>query len=171
MQIPYVAPIEDFTDLLNILGSKSKFGERLAALNAQQELLNKSLDRYKEITDIEGTKQRAAGLLADAKGVKADVDRYAKEAKEKADQEAQGVLTAAQNKTAESFTREGAVAEREKKVAVRESAVDAKEKEVIEREKQAVADSERATQIARQAQAVQDKYTAKLGQLQGIAAE
>src|SRR3990167_1659199 len=115
MQIPYVAPIEDFTDLLNILGSKSKFGERLTALNAQQELLNKSLDRHKDISDIEQTRNQAAGLLADARGVKADADKYATGVKAEADKEAQSILAKAQNKLAESVAREKTVEERESK--------------------------------------------------------
>ena len=62
--IPHVPEIEDFSDLLDILGSKTKFGERLQILNDTQAYLNKSLDRFKDVTDIENEKQRAAGLVA-----------------------------------------------------------------------------------------------------------
>ena len=171
MQIPYVAPIEDFTDLLNILGSKTKYGERLTALHAQQEMLNRSLDRHKDIADIEQTRQQAAGLLSDARGVKADADKYSTNVKGDADKEAQGILSAAQNKLAESAVREKVVEEREGKVGIRESAVNAKEKEIAGREKQVDSELERAATLARQAQALQDKFTAKLGALQAVAVE
>lgn len=171
IQIPHIPSLENVSDLLNILGNKTKFGERLTLLNEAQETLNKSLDRFKDISDIEEAKNQAASLVAGARRVKEDADKYAKEKRDEADKEAESILAKAQAKNVESLDREKAVSAREANVAFREAAVDAREKELEKREKQAEADLERAAALARQAQALQDKLNVKLGQLQSIAVD
>jgi hypothetical protein len=171
IQIPHIEPFEDATEVLALVSNSKKYTERLKILNAVEETIVKSLDRYKDIVDIEATKTQASALLNDARGVKTEADKYAERIKADADKQAQGILEKAQNKIAESVAREAAVTERESKAGAKETAQATQEKALIQREAQAVADLERAAAVARQAQALQDRLTAKLGQLHSIAVE
>lgn len=171
MQIPYIKPFESVSEVLDLVGNSKEFQARMKTMFDLEAMINARLDRFKEVGEIEQIKQNAAGLLADAKGVKTEADNYAKSTHEKADEEAVGILAAAKNKMDESTARETTLAEREKQVALRETAVDNKEKQIKERETQAENELSRAAQLARQAQALQDKFTAKLGRIQAEAAE
>ena len=171
MEIPYIKQIESVSELLDLVGNSKDYQARMKAMFDQEARINARLDRFKEVGEIEQIKQNAAGLLADAKGVKADADNYSTEVKGEADKDAERILAAAKDKMDELVAREAALAERESKVVVRGVEQDAKEKELEKREQQAEADLDRAAKLARQAQALQDKLTVKLGQLQSIAGE
>ena len=171
MQIPYVKQLENVSEVLDLVGNSKEYQARMKAMFDLEAMINSRLDRFKEVGEIEQVKQNAAGLLADARGVKAEADKYAKDTREKADDDAKDKLAAAQNKLDELVARETSVAEREGEVAVQREKNNTKEKTVAKREEQAEADLNRAATLARQAQALQEKLTVKLGQLQSIAVE
>jgi len=171
MQIPHISPIEDFTDLLNMLGSKTKFGERLTAINQAQEMLNKSLDRFKEVTDIENTRQQAAGLLADAREVKANADSYGLKKHLESDE-----YYATQVKKIEDALAQLAL--RKKDIEERESAVDKQtnanitwESELKVREAAAAAKMTTATERQKEAETLAATLRTKLNAFNQIAAD
>src|ERR1041384_2938294 len=124
--IPHVPEIEDFSDLLDILGSKTKFGERLQILNDTQAYLNKSLDRFKDVTDIENEKQRAAGLVADARQVKANADKYAADKRAEGDNYYAGKMAEIQNRASELDVRAAGVSAQAAALALKDAEADKK---------------------------------------------
>lgn len=169
--IPHIPEIEDFTDLLDILGSKTKFGERLQAINDAQTLLNKSLDRFKHVTDIEKERQKAAGLVADARQVKTDADAYAAAKQKEGDEYYAGKMADIQNSFARLEERERSFEAVQANVNAQAAALDAQEREVAQREQDAKLAKAQAEQMQREAQLMQEKYLSKLDAMRAVAAD
>lgn len=169
--IPYLVPLENVSDILDLLGNSKKFKERMTILNDAQTDINAKLKTVEDINKLGELHSQAASLLASAREVKTHADTYAEKAKSDANKEAEGILATAKNTMAELAARESAVANREGQAAIRGTAQDAREKELEGREAKVDTELERAAQLARQAQTLQDKLTAKLGQIQAAAAE
>jgi len=171
IQIPYLEPLEDVTEVLALVSNSKKYTERVKVLDAVTNKINELLKTVEDLGKLNELRSQAASQLATARGVKTDADKYAEKVKGDADQNAKVILAAAQNQADELAVRATALAKREEDVALRGVEQDAKEKDLVAREKQAVADLERAAAVARQGQALQDRLTAKLGQLHSIAVE
>src|SRR3990167_2117751 len=171
IQIPYIEPLENVSDILDLVGNSKKFTDRVTMLNDLITQINAQLKTVEDINKLGELQSQAANMLSQAKAVKASADKYAVEAKADADKEAEKILATAMNKMAELAGREKASEERESQAAIRKNEQAIKEKELETRERQAEAELDRAAHLAREAQALQDKLTAKLGQLHSITVE
>src|SRR3990167_7000026 len=160
IQIPYIEPLENVSDILDLVGNSKKFTDRVTMLNDLITQINAQLKTVEDINKLGELQSQAANMLSQAKAVKADADK-----------EAEKILATAMNKMAELAGREKASEERESQAAIRKNEQAIKEKELETRERQAEAELDRAAHLAREAQALQDKLTAKLGQLHSITVE
>ena len=171
MQLPTIPLIENVSDLLNILGDKTVFGQRLKEMNALNEILIARNQRYEQVTDIEGTKNQAAGLLADAKQVKSQADSYSVKRKLEADDYYATEVKKIEDALVELADRNVGLEAREKSVEGQTAANSAKEHEIAERERTAATTMETATQRQKEAESLAATLRTKLNAFNQIAAD
>ena len=87
IQIPYLVPLENVSEILDLLGNAKLFKERMTILNDAQNDINAKLKTVEDINKLGEQHAQAAALIADAKGVKAEADKYARGVRSNADNE------------------------------------------------------------------------------------
>ena len=83
--LPYIAPIENVSDLLDLLGSSKLFSQRLKDLNEVQEEIDRALSSYKKWGEIEEVKNQSILLLEETKTVQQQANAFREHARKAAD--------------------------------------------------------------------------------------
>ncbi len=93
-EIPYIKQNLKVSELLDVVGDETVYGERLKNLNDTEERINTKLKRYADFNDIETYLQLAKATETKAAQDKKDADQYAAMTRATADNYANDVTVA-----------------------------------------------------------------------------